>query len=278
MTIIGLVGRAESGKDTTARLIREQLTPESPGDSPPECYVFRFADTLKTFVGHVFDWDEDWTHGAKKEEPDPRYDRTASIQMQRERDFKLIQDWFAWMGEDIDMRGEPVDTIIEFLDTKHAEGYYGPDYLTSRYAQQHIGTEGVRWCWPDAWVQLTIRQVQKLAADAIVILVDVRFQNEAQAVLDGGGVLWRTTRRHRDASGDVHVSETEVDSIRSDFILDNNGSLEDLRAQVAQALGELLQLRDPLTGVYSRDFVGAGEERVLTRLENTRDLFWEEKE
>lgn len=254
MTIIGLVGLAGSGKDTTARIIQELLEPSLNAHGMPEhpltCYSFRFADTLKAFVGHVFDWDEEWTHGNLKETEDTRYDRTEAIQMARARDQHLFEEFLDSYAPDSVIREAFVSGFIDFLDEKHAAGFYGPDYLTSRFAQQHIGTEGFRWCWPDAWVQLTMRNVAKVAHDSIVLLTDVRFPNEAQAILDAGGVLWRTTR---DAGAPrAHASEAHIESITPDLILDNNGDLRDLRAQVADGLQHLLETRDPVTGRVER--------------------------
>jgi len=81
--------------------------------------------------------------------------------------------------------------------------------------------------------------------DAVYVIPDVRFKNEADAIRARGGVVWRVTRSEPDGSSFVnhlgsdqknHVSETELDEYRFDFFVSNT-TLNDLRRNVRWAIG-----------------------------------------
>ena len=101
---------------------------------------------------------------------------------------------------------------------------------------QTLGDWG-RGLAPDFWV----RQASAYVADAGAcglrqfVVSDVRFLNEAAWVRQQGGVIWRV---HRDLAGPVreHVSESEQDDIKPTLTIHNNGSLDDLRVTVREAL------------------------------------------
>jgi hypothetical protein len=58
------------------------------------------------------------------------------------------------------------------------------------------------------------------------IITDVRFKNEAEAIVRRGGVLIRVNRPSDQT--DNHPSETDLDSYNFGYVLNNTGSVEDL--------------------------------------------------
>lgn len=67
------------------------------------------------------------------------------------------------------------------------------------------------------------------------IIPDLRFKNEFQAIKDRGGLTIRIDRNYDKENPKFnHQSETDLDDYRDkfDYILDNNGSIEDLAKQV----------------------------------------------
>ena len=68
-----------------------------------------------------------------------------------------------------------------------------------------------------------------LAAGDKIVITDVRFPNEADAIKDLGGQIWRVKRLGISAVNG-HVSETAMDGYKVDQIFINNGSIEDLMA------------------------------------------------
>jgi hypothetical protein len=66
------------------------------------------------------------------------------------------------------------------------------------------------------------------------IITDTRFINEAEAMRNGGHLSIRVNRFD---SGNTHPSETNLDNYgRFDFIIDNTGTLEELRTKVGEIL------------------------------------------
>ena len=106
----------------------------------------------------------------------------------------------------------------------------------------------------DFWVKRAMRRIDAEPDDNWA-LVDLRFENEARAVLDRGGFVVRIDRPL--APGDpersaLHSSETALDSFQSwSAVIVNDGTLEDLRARVLR-LYTMLSLRSALRSDASR--------------------------
>jgi len=66
-----------------------------------------------------------------------------------------------------------------------------------------------------------------LSAGDKVVITDVRFPNEADAIKNLGGQIWRIKRLGIGAVNE-HVSETAMDGYKVDQIFINNGSIENL--------------------------------------------------
>ena len=69
-----------------------------------------------------------------------------------------------------------------------------------------------------------------------IVVTDVRFINEAETVKSLGGQIWRI---NRPGVGPVnnHVSETNLDDWNFDAVINNNGGMEHLIAQIKELLG-----------------------------------------
>lgn len=100
--------------------------------------------------------------------------------------------------------------------------------VTARYLMQTLGTEwGRKLVHPDLWVICW----RKGSARSHTTVEDVRYPNEAQAVLEEGGVLVRLENKKAQedyakvSSG--HTSEQGLEHFTFDINLDNNGSLEE---------------------------------------------------
>ncbi len=71
----------------------------------------------------------------------------------------------------------------------------------------------------------------------IAVITDVRFPNEAQKILEFGGEVWRIDADERlGPSTDDHDSEQQFPDHLVTNIIDNNGTLEELKANVIAAL------------------------------------------
>lgn len=73
------------------------------------------------------------------------------------------------------------------------------------------------------------------------VITDTRFINELEAVKKRGGITIRVVRpvhalSQKNHCGILHPSETALDNAEFDYIIDNNGSIEELIEQVKQIL------------------------------------------
>jgi len=208
--IIGVCGLIGAGKDTIA-------------DYLVNIHEFRrdsFAATLKDAVSAVFGWDRDMLEG-----------RTRSSREWRE---KPDEWWSQRLGQDI----------------------------TPRWILQHWGTEVCRQAFhDDIWIA-SLENKLRNTRDHVVIS-DCRFPNEIQAIRSQGGTVIRVVRgpdpqwysiaehAHYGVDGawatlqtfGIHASETAWIGTHFDFVLDNNGSLDDLYQQINDLVRDLQDAR-----------------------------------
>lgn len=150
-----------------------------------------------------------------------------------------------------------------FGDLKEVvDPYWG---YSPREAYQKIGTDLMRWRWRESfWVDCAMLQVKAwLSQGHSVVIPDSRFPNEAEAVLNAGGHIWRVDRpclpapnlmpkgllsrlQHKirgQAYADKydHPSETSLLGFAawSDVIV-NDGTIPDLRMRADAALKKVL--------------------------------------
>lgn len=201
MRIIGIHGAAGSGKDTAAEFLVADHGFTRIG----------LADPMKRFAAALWPWGWErlWGPSELRNEPDPRFRRAD---------------------------GEP---------------------LSPRHALQRLGTEWGRECDPDVWIRFALGAARvALNGDAVryvpeaglvadggapcagVVIPDIRFDNEARAIHDAGGVIWEVTGRvsSLDGAEAVHVSEAGISPELVDVRLANVGTLDELRELVRQSL------------------------------------------
>jgi hypothetical protein len=102
---------------------------------------------------------------------------------------------------------------------------------------QALGTDAIRALDDGFWVRMAMQQVEYLrihrpfGSEDVparpVVVTDVRFPNEAEAIRRAGGVLIRVERPGFD--GDGHVTETALDGWPEDYVVDNDADLEALQ-------------------------------------------------
>lgn len=112
--------------------------------------------------------------------------------------------------------------------------------LSIRQILQRLGTEVGRSLHPDVWVRYAARRIA--ASRAPVVVPDVRFANEVQALRALGGVVWRISRPGGPEVA-PHPSEALAadPGLRPDLELVNDGTLDDFRAAVFDAGWKLVR-------------------------------------
>jgi hypothetical protein len=111
--------------------------------------------------------------------------------------------------------------------------------FTPRWALQTFGTEACRDIIDDnIWIKsawLRIEDIQRTNPKANFVIPDVRFQNEAEFLLEKGAQLWKIDRDIPPDDFSQHFSETALDDFSGwTGVINNNGSLQDLYTKVDQ--------------------------------------------
>lgn len=93
-----------------------------------------------------------------------------------------------------------------------------------RTLMQRLGTEVGRDTFgTNFWVDQALVGIE----DMDIVVTDVRFPNEVDAIRERGGEVWRITRPGVTAVNS-HASETAIDHVKFDTYIPNTGTLQDL--------------------------------------------------
>lgn len=111
------------------------------------------------------------------------------------------------------------------------------EYTEVRRTLQAFGVAMREHVDPDVWLNATMRRVA--VEEAPVVITDVRFPNEADAIEAAGGTLVRIHRPGADLL-DTHVSETALDDRLCAFHIYNEGGLSELSAATNDLAGRVL--------------------------------------
>lgn len=252
--IIGLCGQAGAGKDTVADFLVKNHS----------FAKVALADPLKRICREVFDFSDEqlWGPSEERNKPDERYPRQVPCHWSRAEGSEPFTCQYC---------GERTEDAVEMME----RACPARSHLTPRYALQQLGTEWGRNCYDNVWVDYALRVAKRLLTDddawylaqigqsfyrlrgrfdpgpnprpAIqgVVISDVRFINEVEAIRAAGGHVWKIERPGAGLVGTAaqHASEQEQNSIdprKFASVLNNaNGPLEELEALVDKELGAL---------------------------------------
>ena len=124
--------------------------------------------------------------------------------------------------------------------------------LTPRKLLQLLGTEaGRQIIHPNIWVNALFADYKGKYLSATDdmknpvemcfpnwIITDVRFPNEVQAIKDRGGIVIRVNRHDENGMPhktlNNHSSETALDNYNFDYVIENEGSIEELVQKIKQ--------------------------------------------
>ena len=193
--IIGVSGKAQSGKDTVSKMIvytiwyyncSQRLQPfslehynntyEKFGDVIDFTYWYKtsFANKLKQCLSDILD---------------------VSISKFEDNEFKKSE--VEWLG------------------------------ITVRELLQKFGTAIRNEVSDDFWVKACLNNLEK---DDDYLITDVRFKSEAKGIKDLEGIIVRVNREGAGAGN--HISEIDLDDYSFDYVINNDGSMEDLLLKV----------------------------------------------
>jgi len=101
---------------------------------------------------------------------------------------------------------------------------------------QVFGTDfGRKMMGDDVWIKMALRD---LRPNDRIVISDVRFPNEAEAIKKLGGSVWRINRKNHSAVNG-HPSEHAMDNYMFNHVIYNDGTLDDLSDEVFMLAKEL---------------------------------------
>ena len=246
MTLIAISGHIGSGKDTVGRMMQYFTSPCSKEDSDRYRTFQQFVENNggsdpRYFDGHYYtEWEIMKFAGKLKEVASI----LTGIEVHKfeDQEFKKTNLGREW------------DTIESTPRYTEKGSYYTQKYvpMTVRELLQKIGTECMRDCLHEnVWINALYAEytqdmsgysdrMSKEDMEELLpkwILTDCRFPNEAQSVKDRGGVVVRVERPGQ-VKG-THASETGLDDWSFDYVITNDGTMEDLLQKVKALMEEL---------------------------------------
>lgn len=194
--IIGISGKAQAGKDTVCKMITYTI------------WYYTFSQRLKPFgIDH---YKECITY----------YDTLLNnIDYQHTSFAKALKSCLSViLNKDLD-KFENIsfkNSRIDWLNN-----------MTVRELLQKFGTAIRNEVCDDFWVKVCLKNCTE---DCIIS--DVRFESEAEGIRDINGIIIRINRDGAGAGN--HISEIALDNYSFDYIIDNNGTEEDLLFKVKE--------------------------------------------
>lgn len=194
--IIGISGKAQSGKDTVCKMIAYTV------------WYYNYSQRLEPFgishyESHMYSiWGVDYWHVSfanKLKQCLSVILNTNTVDVFESNEFKKSE--IDWLG------------------------------ITVRELLQKFGTAIRNEVCDDFWVKACLKDYEE--GDNWLIS-DVRFKSEAKGITDKGGIILRVNREGAGAGN--HISEVDLDDYPFNWIIDNNGSMEDLLQKVRQFL------------------------------------------
>ena len=166
------------------------------------------------------------------------YERVAFADPLRDAALRLDPYVDAVVLDNGELQEYRLSEVIETLGWERAKD----EVPEVRRILQAFGTDAIRTIDDGFWVRAGVDAI--LAASGAVVVTDVRFPNEADAIRQRGGLLVRIDRPGFD--GDGHATETALDDYVPDIVVTNDGTLDqlgDAARAVAANVGLLSQLR-----------------------------------
>lgn len=198
--IIGVSGKAQSGKDTVSKMIVYTLWYYNYSQRLKPFGIEHYNNTYERF-GDVIDFTPHWykTSFADKLKQCLSIILRTSRSAFEDNEFKKCN--VAWLG------------------------------ISVRELLQKFGTAIRNEVCDDFWVKACLKDFEE---HNNYIITDVRFKSEAKGITDKGGIIVRVNREGAGAGN--HISEVDLDDYNFDWIIDNNGSMEDLLQKVKHFL------------------------------------------
>lgn len=207
--LIGITGRAGSGKSTVADILVRAHGFVS----------VSLSDPIKRACAEWFDWDEDtlWGPSEKRNAPDKRYPHAFAGSRSEPREWLTPRYALQRLGTEFGRACyENVWVDIAICTAKQllesgSDSRYGYDRMYGMTKGNYYGRGGV-------------------------VISDCRFHNEVAAIRAAGGVVWKTQHgTGLEGAAGQHESERHIDDLKVDAVVPRS-SLEEMPAIIANML------------------------------------------
>ncbi len=103
--------------------------------------------------------------------------------------------------------------------------------VSARHMLQTLGTDwGREMVHPDIWLKAAESHIEA-HSNSYFVIPDVRFDNEAEFIRDNDGAMICITRKDS-ADVIVHSSEEGITRSMNDYVVQNNGTIEELHKKI----------------------------------------------
>lgn len=214
MKLIGINGFKTSGKDTTYKLVKSFATEFDKGHAG-RVERRAFADNLKIMAALALGFEGD--------------DETLIDFMNRMKEDGSVKSSI-YGGPEQHQRLSGREYLQRF--GQHAREVFGSSFWVDQVVPYpRTSTEFV-----EIWQTLG-RQGDRVGMPGIGCITDVRYPNEAQRVLDCGGVIWEVIRPGIESDG--HSSEKPLPPEYVTYTIQNDSDLNGLAKKVVAALATI---------------------------------------
>lgn len=205
--LIGLIGKAGSGKDTAAQVLIEK-------HDFAHC---KFAKPLKDIVSRAFGIEDRYL-----EDPLFKDEKFPEPWLIEEDDFERFTDNLPYNF----VSSANYDVIKKLM--------IGTSIDSVRKLLQFIGTDVVRnHIDPQFWTSMAKSKIEYWKSHhSSVVFTDVRFNNEVDLIKKEGGIIVRVDKQMEIV--DNHVSEQL--RVKPDYVLRNEGTIEELHKKMEELL------------------------------------------
>lgn len=178
--IIGLTGKKRAGKDSAASFMDGYKK-------------ISFADPMREIMYRLCIIPEGWDYNENKE------DEVLILFDDLNLNVRMIV-----IGDILLKNEEEKESLYSFIKTFKNRLFSAREFL------QKLGTEWVRkTISEDLWVNYSLKKAKQTEGN--VVFADVRYDNEAKAIIDAGGEVVLIKRKGQEESGDTHESEKGID-------------------------------------------------------------------
>lgn len=196
--IIGVSGKAQSGKDTVCKMIAYTI------------WYYKYSQRIEPFsIEH---------YNACNERYENLVDRIGWYQTSFARKLKQCLSVILNIGH-----------VSKFEDNEFKKSNIDWLGMSVRELLQKFGTAIRNEVCDDFWVKACLHEYTN---NENWIISDVRFKSEAKGIKDLEGIIVRVNREGAGAGN--HISEIDLDDYSFDYVINNDGSMKDLLLKVKE--------------------------------------------